>query len=142
MMRRVFLGALGSAAAIWPLSTRAQQSGKLPIIGFFSTCTSSAVNQWVVAFSERLRELGWIEGRNVAIEFRWAEGHSKRYDEIAAEFVRLKIDVIFTTIPAVAILKRATSVIPIVFALGTDPVGGGLVCRSGFSARRADRSPL
>jgi putative ABC transport system substrate-binding protein len=85
------------------------------------------MNQWVVAFLDRLRELGWIEGRTIAIEFRWAEGHSERYDEIAAEFVRLKIDVIFTTVPAVAILKRATSVIPIVFALGTDPVGGGLV---------------
>jgi len=127
MRRREFLGALGGAAAIWPLSTRAQQSGKLPTIGFFGTGTPSAMNQWVVTFLERLRELGWIEGRTVAIEFRWAEGHSERYDEIAAEFVRLKIDVIFTTVPAVAILKRATSVIPIVFALGTDPVGGGLV---------------
>ena len=127
MRRREFLGALGGAAAIWPLATRAQQSGKLPTIGFFGTGKPEAINRWVVAFLERLRELGWIEGRTVGIEFRWAEGHSERYDEIAAEFVRLKIDVIFTTIPAVATLKRATSVIPIVFALGIDPVGGGLV---------------
>jgi putative tryptophan/tyrosine transport system substrate-binding protein len=127
MRRREFLGALGGAAASWPLAMRAQQSGKLPTIGFFGTGTPEAMNQWVVAFIERLRELGWIEDRTVAIEFRWAEGHSERYDEIAAEFVRLKTDVIFTTVPAVAVLKRATSVIPIVFALGTDPVGGGLV---------------
>jgi putative ABC transport system substrate-binding protein len=126
MKRREFIAGLG-ASATWPLAARAQQSGKLPTIGFLGTGTPSAMNQWVLAFLERLRELGWIEGRTVAIEYRWAEGHSERYDEIAAEFIRLKVDVIFTTVPAVATLKQATSVIPIVFALGTDPVGGGLV---------------
>jgi putative ABC transport system substrate-binding protein len=127
MRRREFIGLVGGAAAIWPLAARAQQSGKLPTIGFLGTGTPSGMNQWVAAFSERLRELGWIEGRTVAIEYRWAEGRSEQYDGIAAEFVRLNIDVIFTTVPAVSVLKRATSVIPIVFALGTDPVGGGLV---------------
>jgi putative tryptophan/tyrosine transport system substrate-binding protein len=126
MKRREFIGLVGSTA-VWPLAAHTQPSGKLRTIGFLGTGTLSAMHQWVAAFSERLSELGWIEGRTVAIEYRWAEGHSERYDEIAAEFVRLKVDVIFTTVPAVATLKRATSVIPIVFALGTDPVSGGLV---------------
>ena len=73
---------------------------------------------------QRLRELGWIEGRTVAVEYRWAQGRTERYDEIAAELVRLNVDVIVTTMPTVAALKHATSVIPIVFALGSDPVGG------------------
>jgi putative ABC transport system substrate-binding protein len=85
------------------------------------------VSQWTAALVQRLRELGWVEGRTVAIEYRWADGRPERYPEIAAEFVRLKVDVIVTTVPAVAALEQATSVIPIVFTLGTDPVGGGLV---------------
>ncbi len=73
---------------------------------------------------QRLRELGWIEGRTVAIEFRWAEGRSERFDEIAAEFVRLKVDVIVTAgTPPVLAVKRATTVIPTVFAVASDPVG-------------------
>jgi putative ABC transport system substrate-binding protein len=147
MQRRKFI-TLIAGAAISPLVAQAQHSGKLPTIGFLGTGTPSGMNQWIVAFSERLRELGWIEGRTVAIEYRWADGHSERYDEIAAEFVRLKIDVIFTTVPAVAVLKRATSVIPIVFALGTDPVGGGLVASlarpggnvTGLSMQATDRA--
>jgi putative ABC transport system substrate-binding protein len=83
--------------------------------------------QWVAAFVQRLSELGWIEGRTVAIAYRWAEGHSERYAEIAAEFVRLKVDVIVTTGPAVPAAMRATSVIPVVFALAGDPVGTGLI---------------
>jgi len=125
--RRRFMSALGGAAAAWPLAAHAQQAGKLPMIGFLGTSTPSAVSQWTAAFVQRLRELGWIEGRTVAIEYRWADGRPERYPEIAAEFVRLKADVIVTTVPAVAALKQATSVIPIVFTLGTDPVGGGLV---------------
>ena len=85
MRRRELIG-LAAGAAAWPLAARAQQSGKLPTIGFFGTGTPSAMNQWVLAFLERLHELGWVEGRTVAIEYRWAEGHSERYDEIAAEF--------------------------------------------------------
>src|SRR5262249_16286039 len=85
------------------------------------------MSQWIAAFVQRLRDLGWIEGRTVAIEYRWAEARPERYAEIATEFVRLKVDVIATTIPAVATLKQATSVIPIVFALASDPVGGGAV---------------
>jgi putative ABC transport system substrate-binding protein len=84
--------------------------------------------QWTAAFVQRLRELGWTEGRNVSIEYRWAEGRTERYTEIAAEFVRLKVDVVFTySTPAVLAAKQATSVIPIVFATASDPVGTGLV---------------
>ena len=93
MRRRDFLGALGGAAAAWPLAARAQQqSAKLPIIGLLGAATASAWSPWTAAFVQRLYELGWVEGRTVAIEYRWAEGRSERYAEIAAEFVRLKID--------------------------------------------------
>ena len=127
MRRREFIVLVGSAAA-WPLAARAQQVGKLPTIGFLGAATSSARSQWVAAFVQRLHELGWIEGRTVAIEYRWAEGRSERFAEIAAEFVRLKVDVIVTyaTPPAIA-AKKATAVIPIVSAVMGDPVGAGLV---------------
>ncbi len=127
MRRREFLGVLGGAAAAWPLAARAQQPGKLPTIGFLGASTPAAQGQWTAAFVQRLRELGWIEGRTVAIEYRWAEGRSERFAEIAAEFVRLKVDVIVTAGGAVAAAKQATSVIPIVFAVAADPVGSGLV---------------
>ena len=128
MRRREFITLLGGAAAAWPLAARAQQPGKLPTIGFLGAATPAAWGQWVAAFVQRLRELGWIEGRTVAIEYRWAEGRSERYAEIAAEFVRLKVDVIVTqATAAVLAAKQATSVIPIVFAVAADPVGSGLV---------------
>src|SRR5262245_40579444 len=91
--RRAFITGIGAAAAAWPLAARAQQTGKLPTIGFLGTSTSFAMSRWVAAFVQRLRELGWIEGRTVAVEYRWAEGRSDRMAEIAAEFVRLKVDV-------------------------------------------------
>src|SRR6266436_5176484 len=127
--RREFIFTLGgSAAAGWPLAARAQQAGKLPTIGFLGANTASAQRQWTDAFVQRLRELGWIEGRNIAIEYRWLEGRTERAAEIAAEFVRLKVDVIVThsAAPVVA-AKQATSVIPIVIASAADPVGTGLV---------------
>ena len=111
----------------WPLTARAQQSARLPTIGFLGTATPSTWSQWIAAFEQRLRELGWIEGRTIAIEYRWAEGRDERYAEIAAEFVRLKVDVIVTRERAVLATKRATSIIPIVFALAWDPVGIGMV---------------
>jgi putative ABC transport system substrate-binding protein len=126
MQRREFITLLGSAAAGWPTATHAQQSNKLPTIGFVGTA-SSVWSPWTAAFVQRLHELGWIEGRNVAVEYRWWEGRPERLAEIAAEFVRLKVDVIVTAGDAVATLKQATTVIPIVFALAQDPVGGGLV---------------
>jgi putative ABC transport system substrate-binding protein len=124
--RREFIFTLGGAAA-WPLAARAQQPAKLPTIGFLGSTTPSAMSQWVAAFVQRLRELGWIEGRTVAIEYRWAEGRAERFAEIAAELVRLKVDVIVTVGAAVPAAKQATSSIPIVFAVAGDPVGGGLV---------------
>jgi putative ABC transport system substrate-binding protein len=126
--RRAFITLLGSAAAAWPLAARAQQpTGKLPTIGFLGSGTPATWSQWNAAFVQRLRELGWIEGRTIAIEMRWAEARPERYGEIAAEFVRLKVDVIVTSGIAVPAAKQATSVIPIVFTVSTDPVGVGLV---------------
>jgi putative ABC transport system substrate-binding protein len=128
MRRREFLGVLGGAAAAWPLAAQAQQPRKLPSIGFLGPSTPSVSSHWAAAFARRLRELGWIEGRTVAIEYRWAEGRNERFAEIAAEFVRLKVDVILTTgTTSVQAAKQATSVIPIVFAIAGDPVGAGLV---------------
>jgi putative ABC transport system substrate-binding protein len=127
MKRREFITLLGGAAAAWPVAARAQQTGKLPTIGFLGGTTPSAAGQGVAAFVQRLRELGWTESRNLAIEYRWAEGRSERFAEIAAEFVRLKVDVIVTAGPPVFAAKQATSVIPIVFATVADPLGSGLV---------------
>ena len=127
LKRREFITLFGGAAAAWPLAARAQQSGKLPTIGFLGA-NPSIESQRVAAFVQRLRELTWIDGRNLAIEYRWAEGRNERYAEYAAELVRLKVDVIVTvaTPPTVA-AKQATAVIPIVFAAASDPVGTGLV---------------
>ena len=126
--RRELIALLGGAAAAWPLAARAQQQGaKPPTIGFLGAATSSSWNQWTAAFVQRLRELGWIEGRTVAIEYRWAEGRKERFAEIAAEFVKLQVDIIVTSGPAVPAVKQATSVIPIVFPIENDPVGTGLV---------------
>jgi putative ABC transport system substrate-binding protein len=92
--RREFITLIGGAAAAWPLAARAQQPGKVPTIGFLVAGTPSSHRPWVAAFVQRLRELGWIEGRTIAIEYRWAEGRSDRAAEIAAEFVRRNVDVI------------------------------------------------
>jgi putative ABC transport system substrate-binding protein len=126
MKRREFIILLGGAVA-WPLAARAQQGGRLPTIGLLGVGTASGWVYFTGAFVQRLRELGWIEGRTVAIEYRWAEGRRERFGEIAAEFIALKVDVIVTGGDAAAAAKQATSVIPIVFALGLDPLGSGLV---------------
>ena len=126
MKRREFITLLGGAAA-WPLVARAQQT-KLPTIGLFLGANPSIESQRVATFVQRLRELAWIDGRNLAIEYRWAEGRDERYTEIIAEFIRIKVDVIVTvgTSPTLA-AKRATTTIPIVFAAAGDPVGTGRV---------------
>jgi putative ABC transport system substrate-binding protein len=127
MRRRTFIAALGGAAA-WPVVARAQQPAKLPTIGFLGPDSPSAQSEWTAAFVQRLREIGWIEGRTVAIEYRWGEGRTDHLAEIAAEFVQRKVDVIVTAgTAAVLAAKQATSVIPIVFATAGDPVGTGLV---------------
>ena len=128
MRRREFVTLLGGAAAGWPLAAEAEKSGKLPTIGVLGGATPSAESQRVAALVQRLGELGWIEGRTVAIEYRWAEGRSARLAEIAVEFVRLNVDVVLATGTAPAFAaKQATSAIPIVFAFAGDPVGTGLV---------------
>src|SRR5262245_62103897 len=127
LRRRQFLTLLGGAAASWPLAPSGQQPGRPPTIGFLGA-NPSIESQRIAAFVRRLRELGWIEGRTVAIEYRWAEGRSEDYAENAAEFIRLKVDVIVTsTTPPSLAAKQATAVIPIVFAAANDPVGTGLV---------------
>jgi putative ABC transport system substrate-binding protein len=124
--RRAFVVVLSGAVVGWPFAARSQQGSRLPTIGFLGS-DASGWGPWTTAFAGRLRELGWIEGRTIAIEYRWSEGRPKRVAEIAAELVRLNVDVIVTMGSAVTTLKQATAVIPIVFAVATDPLGDGLV---------------
>jgi putative ABC transport system substrate-binding protein len=127
MKRREFISLLGGGTVAWPFAARAQQA-KVPTIGFLGANSAATQSRLSAAFVQRLREHGWIEGRNVAIEYRWGEGRAERFAEIAAEFVRLKVDVIVTSgTPPVLAAKQATAVIPIVFAAAGDPVGTGLV---------------
>jgi putative ABC transport system substrate-binding protein len=146
MKQRTFITLLGGAAA-WPMLANAQQPA-MPVIGYLGVSTPAAVaaNRTTPAFVQRLRELGWIEGRTVTIEYRWAEGRTERFSEIAAELVRRKVKVIFSTGVGAAAAKQMTSVIPIVFALASDPVGSGLVASlarpggnvTGLSNQQAD----
>ena len=128
MRRREFITLFSSTAVAWPLAGYAQRRTRLPTIGYLGASTLSATGERVAAFVQRLHAVGWIEGQTIAIEYRWAEGHTGRFAEIAAEFVRLKVDVIVTSGagPVVA-TKEATSIIPIVFTVASDPVGTGLV---------------
>ena len=128
MKRREFITLLGGAAVAWPLAARAQQPATLPTIGYLGASPPDIASQWTAAFVQRLRELGWIEGRTITIEYRWADGSTERFAEIAAEFVRLKVNLIFTySTPSVVAAKQATSSIPIVFPTAGDPVGNKLV---------------
>jgi putative ABC transport system substrate-binding protein len=149
MRRRDVITLLGTAAAAWPLAARAQQPGKLPLVGVLGSASESSQHDLVAGFTRRLRDLGWIEGRTIAFQFRWAEGRADRADEIAAEFARLRVSVIVTS-AAVNVLaaKRAAPSTPIVFAVATDPVGSGLVASlarpggtiTGSSSQGADSS--
>src|SRR5262245_61996803 len=125
--RHEFITLLGGEELARPLAARAQQTGKLPTMGLLGVSTRAATTRLVSAFVQRLHELGWVEGRTVAIEYRWAEGRSERFFEIADEFVRLKVDMIVTSGAGAAAAKQVTSVLPIVFYLSTDPIGAGLV---------------
>ena len=128
MRRREFITLVGGAAVTWPLAARAQQARKVPTVGFLGQSTPLGESERAAAFAQRLRELGWVEGRTIAIEYRWAAGRNERLAEIAAEFVQLKMDVVVTGgTPPVLAAMQATSIIPIVFASAGDPVGTGLV---------------
>jgi putative ABC transport system substrate-binding protein len=125
MRRRDFITLLGGTAAMWPLPARAQQR---KVIGFLGANTAASQRPWTDALVQRLRELGWIEGRNLVIEYRWAEGRSDRAESLVAELLKLKIDALVTHgTPNVAAAKKLTSTVPVVFAAVGDPIGTGLV---------------
>ena len=125
--RRKFLATPLGGAAAWPLAARAQQA-KAATIGLLGTGTAAAQSQWTAAFVQRMRELGWVEGRNLAIEYRWAEGRTERLAALANDLVRLKVDVVVThNTPGPLAAKQATSTIPLGFATAGDPVGTGIV---------------
>jgi len=147
LKRRDFITLLGGAAAAWPLALRAQQPGKMLTIGFLGATTPALQSEWTAAFVKRLRELGWIEGRTIAIDFQWGEGRPDRYAEVLAEFVRRKVDVIVTHgASAVLQAKRTTSAVPIVFPVESNPVENGIVSSlarpggnvTGLSLQRSD----
>ena len=128
MRRREFITLIGGAGVVLPLAARGQEGGGMRRIGFLGTTTAPAWTSWTGAFVQRLRELGWIEGRTATIEYRWAESRPERFVEIAAEFARLKVDVIFTAgSQSTLAARQATSEVPIVFALAHNPVSSGLV---------------
>jgi putative ABC transport system substrate-binding protein len=147
MRRRDFIKVVTSSVATWPLAARAQQPARLRTVGYLGSGTAAVQSRFALAFTQRLRELGWIEGHTLAIEYRWGEGRNDRFNAYAAEFVRLGVDVIATSGSApVLAAKQATTTIPIVFAANSDPVGSGLVESfnrpggnvTGISAQSAD----
>ena len=129
MRRRAFITLIGGAAAVWPLAARAQQAGKLPTIGYLGASTASVESKRVGAFVRRLGERGWSEGRTVAIEYRWAGGNYGQLPALAEELVQRRVAVLaaISGTPAALAAKGATTTIPIVFAVGGDPVTAGIV---------------
>ena len=127
MRRREFILSVGGVAVVLTSAARSQQSEKLPIVGFLVAGTQASHGAWVAAFAQRLSELGWTDGRNIEIEYRWAAGDVRQTIEFAAELVHQKVDVIVTSAYGVVAAKQATSTIPIVFAAYGDAVANGIV---------------
>jgi len=148
MRRREVVALLSQAAAFLPLTARSQQANRLPTIGFLGPDRQSW-SSWIAAFENGLRRLGWIQGRTITIEYRWSQGSPERVAEIAREFVQQKVDVIVTYGGAVALVKGATTSIPIVFAIAADALGSGIVTNlahpggniTGFSGQQAEDAP-
>jgi len=145
MKRREFVTVVGGTLLLGPVASFAQQPSKQPAIGYLGGA-ESVESDWLAAFVRRFGELGWVEGRTVTIEVRWSGGRPERVAEIATEFVRQKLDVILSYGGAVTTLKKATTSIPIVFAIAVDPIGIGLVASlsrpgrnvTGLSAQQGD----
>ena len=130
LQRRAFIAGLGGAAA-WPVVARAQQPA-MPVIGFLNSASPQPFENYVAGFRAGLKETGYVDGQNVAIEFRWAEGHYERLPGMAADLVRRKVAVLVATggSPAVLAAKAATTTVPIAFTIGGDPVRLGIVTSS------------
>ena len=127
MKKNVFCLALGAMLFALCFSAEAQQPARIPRIGILIGSSASVYATRVEAFRRRLRELGYVEGKNLVIEYRYAEGKRERLSELAAELVRLKVDVIVTSGPGILAAKKASPTMPIVFGSASDPVGTGLV---------------